>query len=159
MAKTKDALKILDRVTGNNESVKAGIVQARINFEVAQMIYDARTKAGLSQGQLAALIGSKQRSLLDSKTQTTRALPDDVAADRCRPRTTPRAAIRSVSQTASEEGHRFSVFAKKAAARREGYAASPREAGRPSRTGAPRVFALECKMLALLHMPRVLFFY
>src|ERR1700730_340536 len=60
MAKTKDALKILDRVTGNNESVKAGIVQAKINFEVAQMIYDARTKAGLSQGQLAALIGSKQ---------------------------------------------------------------------------------------------------
>ncbi len=60
MAKTKDALKILDRVTGNNASVRAGIVQAKINFEVAQMIYDARTKAGLSQGQLAALIGSKQ---------------------------------------------------------------------------------------------------
>ena len=60
MAKTKDALKILARVTGNNESVKAGIVQAKINFEVAQMIYDARTKAGLSQGQLATMIGSKQ---------------------------------------------------------------------------------------------------
>ncbi len=29
MAKTKDALKILDRVTGHNESVKAGIVQAK----------------------------------------------------------------------------------------------------------------------------------
>ncbi len=60
MAKTKDALKILDRVTGNNASVRAGIVQAKINFEVAQMIYDARTKAGLSQGRLAALIGSTQ---------------------------------------------------------------------------------------------------
>ena len=60
MAKTKDALKILARVTGNRESAKAGIAAARINLEVAQMIYDARTKAGLSQSELAALIGSKQ---------------------------------------------------------------------------------------------------
>jgi ribosome-binding protein aMBF1 (putative translation factor) len=60
MARTKDALKILEKVTGNNEAVKTGIAQAKINFEVAQMIYDARTKAGLSQSELAALIGSKQ---------------------------------------------------------------------------------------------------
>jgi ribosome-binding protein aMBF1 (putative translation factor) len=60
MAKTKDALKILDRVTGNSEPIKAGIAQARVNLEVAQMIYDARVKAGLSQSELAALIGSKQ---------------------------------------------------------------------------------------------------
>jgi len=60
MAQTKDALKILARVTGNDEAVKDGIAQARINFEVAQMIYDARTKAGLSQRELAALIGSRQ---------------------------------------------------------------------------------------------------
>ena len=60
MAKTKDALKILERVTGNNETIRAGIAQAKINLDVAQMIYDARTKAGLSQSALAALIGSKQ---------------------------------------------------------------------------------------------------
>lgn len=60
MARTKDALKILKRVTGNNESIKAGIAQTKINFEVAQRIYNARTKAGLSQGELADLIGSKQ---------------------------------------------------------------------------------------------------
>ena len=60
MAQTKDALKILEKVTGNNEAVKTGIAQAKINFEVAQMIYDTRTKAGLSQTELAALIGSKQ---------------------------------------------------------------------------------------------------
>jgi ribosome-binding protein aMBF1 (putative translation factor) len=60
MAQTKDALKILETVTGNHEAVKTGIAQARINFEVAQMIYDARTRAGLSQSELAALIGSKQ---------------------------------------------------------------------------------------------------
>ena len=60
MAKTKDALKILERITGADENIKAGVAHAKINFEVAQMIYDARTKAGLSQSELAALIGSKQ---------------------------------------------------------------------------------------------------
>jgi ribosome-binding protein aMBF1 (putative translation factor) len=60
MAKTKDALKILERVTGNNQTIKAGIAKAKINLDVAQMIYDARTNAGLSQSALAALIGSKQ---------------------------------------------------------------------------------------------------
>src|SRR2546425_12662813 len=60
MAKTKDALRILDRLTGNSEPIKAGIAEARTNLQVAQMIYDARTKAGLSQTELAALIGSRQ---------------------------------------------------------------------------------------------------
>src|SRR5258708_13643801 len=60
MARTKDAVKILEKVTGNNEVVKAGIGLAKINFEVAEMIYDAGTRAGLSQSELAALIGSKQ---------------------------------------------------------------------------------------------------
>src|SRR5713226_2022963 len=60
MGKTTDALKILDRVTGTVEPIKSGIAEARVNLEVAQMIYDARIKAGLSQSELAALIGSKQ---------------------------------------------------------------------------------------------------
>jgi len=60
MPKTKDALKILERVTGNNAAIKTGIAAARTNLEVAQMIYDARIKAGLSQSELAALIGSRQ---------------------------------------------------------------------------------------------------
>jgi predicted transcriptional regulator len=60
MPKTKDALKILERVTGSDDAIKRGIAQARVNLEVAQMIYDARTKAGLSQKDLASLIGSKQ---------------------------------------------------------------------------------------------------
>jgi ribosome-binding protein aMBF1 (putative translation factor) len=60
MAKTKDALKILEKVTGGNSAVRQGIANARINLEVAQMIYDARTRAGLSQRELADLIGSKQ---------------------------------------------------------------------------------------------------
>jgi predicted transcriptional regulator len=53
-------LKILERVTGANETVRAAIAQAKIDFAVAQMIYDSRTEAGLTQGELAALIGSRQ---------------------------------------------------------------------------------------------------
>ena len=60
MAKTRDALEILERITGRSATVRRGIANARINLEVAQMIYDARTKAGLSQSQLAELIGSRQ---------------------------------------------------------------------------------------------------
>jgi len=60
MAKTKDALQILDRLTGQDSTLRQGIANARMNLEVAQMIYDARTKAGLSQRALADLIGSKQ---------------------------------------------------------------------------------------------------
>lgn len=63
MPKTNDALKILDRITGNNSVIRAGIANSQINLEVAQMIYDARTKAGISQRQLAELIGSKQSAV------------------------------------------------------------------------------------------------
>lgn len=60
MAKTKSAVRILKAVTGDDVDVQAAIAQARINFQVAQMIYDARAKAGLSQRQLAELVGTKQ---------------------------------------------------------------------------------------------------
>lgn len=60
MARVRDALKILEKLTGDEGVIRAGIGAAKINFEVAQMIYDARTQAGLSQSQLAVLIGSKQ---------------------------------------------------------------------------------------------------
>jgi ribosome-binding protein aMBF1 (putative translation factor) len=60
MARTTNALKILEKITGDDANIKAGIAEARINLQVAQMIYDARTRAGLSQRQLADLVGSKQ---------------------------------------------------------------------------------------------------
>jgi len=60
MARTRDALKILEGVTGEDSSARRGVADARANLEVAQMIYDARLKAGLTQRGLAELIGSKQ---------------------------------------------------------------------------------------------------
>ncbi|MGD0695138.1 MAG: XRE family transcriptional regulator [Terriglobia bacterium] len=60
MRKTRDALEILKRVTGDDARVQADIEEAKINLQVAQMIYDARTRAGLSQRELAALVGTRQ---------------------------------------------------------------------------------------------------
>jgi ribosome-binding protein aMBF1 (putative translation factor) len=58
--KTSDAVRIMDRMAGKNPELKRLTEQARINAKVAQMIYDARQKAGLSQVQLAERIGTKQ---------------------------------------------------------------------------------------------------
>jgi hypothetical protein len=61
MPKTKDALKILERVTGNNPAIKTGIAAARTNLEVAQTIYDARIKAGLSTKAIRRLCCADER--------------------------------------------------------------------------------------------------
>jgi ribosome-binding protein aMBF1 (putative translation factor) len=60
MPKTRDALRILERVTGKDSQARQSVANARVNLEVAQMIYDARTNAGLTQRGLAELVGSKQ---------------------------------------------------------------------------------------------------
>ena len=85
MPRTKDALKVLERVTGDNEAIKAGIAAAKTNLEVAQMIYDARTKAGLSQSELAALIGSKQPVIARLEDADYQGHSDYVAAYRYSP--------------------------------------------------------------------------
>jgi ribosome-binding protein aMBF1 (putative translation factor) len=60
MAKTKDALKIIDRITGEDPELKELIEEETINAQVARMIYDARTGAGLTQQELAKLVGTRQ---------------------------------------------------------------------------------------------------
>ena len=60
MAKTKDAIKIIDKMTRTDPQLEAMVAVSAINGEVAQLIYEARTKAGLTQKQLAELIGTKQ---------------------------------------------------------------------------------------------------
>ena len=67
MAKTKkkraitDAVEISIRKLGDTPELRARIEVEKLNIRVAQMIYDARQIAGLSQKQLAELIGSKQQ--------------------------------------------------------------------------------------------------
>ncbi|MBW4605074.1 MAG: helix-turn-helix transcriptional regulator [Calothrix sp. FI2-JRJ7] len=60
MGKTNDAIKIIDKINNNDSEIQDMIAVASINATVAQLIYEARTKAGLTQKELADLIGTKQ---------------------------------------------------------------------------------------------------
>src|SRR5437879_11761340 len=58
--KTTDAIAILDRMAGDSPELRRLTEEARVNAAVAQLIYDARSRAGLSQAELAERIGTKQ---------------------------------------------------------------------------------------------------
>jgi ribosome-binding protein aMBF1 (putative translation factor) len=58
--KTTDGMLILERLTGDDPVRRAGIADARLALEVAQVVYDARVQAGLTQAQLARRIGTTQ---------------------------------------------------------------------------------------------------
>jgi len=60
VAKTKKALRILDRITGDDPDLKQMIEEETINAQVARMIYEVRTHTGLTQQELARLVGTKQ---------------------------------------------------------------------------------------------------
>ena len=60
MVKTRDALRILDDIAGKDSGFEKWAERETINIEVAQLIYDARSEAGLTQKELADLIGSQQ---------------------------------------------------------------------------------------------------
>jgi hypothetical protein len=57
MAKTRDALKIIDQMIGDDAALQQMIDEETINLQVARMIYDARVKAGLTQKELASMLG------------------------------------------------------------------------------------------------------
>lgn len=61
--KTRDAVKILDQLTGDDIELQRMIEEEYVNIQVAQMIYDARVSAGLTQIQLAELIGTHQSTI------------------------------------------------------------------------------------------------
>ena len=58
--KTRDALQIIDHMIGDDPELRKLVIEAGVNAHIAQLIYDARTRAGLTQAQLAKLIGTKQ---------------------------------------------------------------------------------------------------
>ena len=60
MPKTRNANRILQDVTGDDKELQQMIAEETLNAEVARLIYEVRTRAGLTQAQLAKLIGSKQ---------------------------------------------------------------------------------------------------
>lgn len=60
MPKTSDALKTIDRITGEDTELRDMIAEETVNVRVARLIYEARTAANLTQQELANLIDSKQ---------------------------------------------------------------------------------------------------
>jgi predicted transcriptional regulator len=60
MRRTKDALEILDQVTGKDPELQQLVEAATVNAYIAQLIYDARTQAGLTQARLAKIVGTTQ---------------------------------------------------------------------------------------------------
>ena len=58
--KTRDALRMIDRMVGDDPGLRRLIVEAGVNAHIAQLIYDARVAAGLTQTDLAKRIGTSQ---------------------------------------------------------------------------------------------------
>lgn len=54
------ASKVIDDFIGGDEELREMIRQEVLNAEIGQMIYDARTKANLTQQQLANRLGTTQ---------------------------------------------------------------------------------------------------
>ncbi len=58
--RTTDALEIMDKLTGNSPEMAELLEQERANLDIARKIYELRTKAGLSQAELAKKVGTTQ---------------------------------------------------------------------------------------------------
>ncbi len=61
--KTRDALKIIDNMIGDDTELRALVDEERAGAEIAQLIYDARNRAGLTQKELAERLGTKQPTI------------------------------------------------------------------------------------------------
>lgn len=60
MVKTNDVLDILGKLSQDDPDLQEMVQVASVNAEVAQLIYTARTQAGLTQQDLADLINTQQ---------------------------------------------------------------------------------------------------
>ena len=60
MVKTRDAVRILEHQDRNDSAMRRRVAREMMNLRAARLILDARMKAGLTQKQLAELIGTKQ---------------------------------------------------------------------------------------------------
>jgi ribosome-binding protein aMBF1 (putative translation factor) len=59
MAQTTDALKILERMLGADADLRQLIAEEILKAQIARMVYEARTAAGLTQQALAARVGTQ----------------------------------------------------------------------------------------------------
>ncbi len=61
--KTRNATEILERLTGDDPELREMIAEETVNAQVARMVYEARTAAGLTQKQLADLVDTQQSTI------------------------------------------------------------------------------------------------
>ena len=61
--KTKNAVRILDREIGDDRELRSLVSEERLNVHIARMIAGARREAGLTQKQLAELVGTTQSAI------------------------------------------------------------------------------------------------
>lgn len=60
---TSNALELLDRLIGDDSELRSMIEEEREKARVAREIYDLRTSRGLSQKELADLVGTRQSAI------------------------------------------------------------------------------------------------
>ena len=60
---TQDASRIIGQMIGNDPGLREPIERETLNAQVARTIYEARTAAGLTQAELARLVGSTQSAI------------------------------------------------------------------------------------------------
>jgi ribosome-binding protein aMBF1 (putative translation factor) len=60
MAKRKNALEILTAQVAANPELERMVEEERFNGQVAELVYQARKRAGLTQAQLGKLVGTSQ---------------------------------------------------------------------------------------------------
>ncbi|QDU87312.1 hypothetical protein Pla175_06710 [Pirellulimonas nuda] len=65
MKRTTDAMQVLKRVTGIDPNTDAQVQQYRRAMQLGQVAHDARTDAGLTEHQLAGIVGVEPRVILD----------------------------------------------------------------------------------------------
>lgn len=60
MKKTNDAIKIINKMMKEDPELQEMVGESALNAQVSQIIYNARKQAGLTQKQLADLVGTTQ---------------------------------------------------------------------------------------------------
>jgi ribosome-binding protein aMBF1 (putative translation factor) len=61
--RSRRAEDILDRMIGGDEDLRREVAERSVHSRVASMIHEARTEAGLTQRELAELVGTRQSAI------------------------------------------------------------------------------------------------
>lgn len=58
--RTSDAVRILDRTIGKDDDLRRAVEREVLHSHVASLLYEARARTGLTQKQVADLVGTQQ---------------------------------------------------------------------------------------------------